>query len=105
MKVGAADATRRERTTFERLRLAAKHPGSICVSRPANIFDFSRNGHTYNCFVFEPLGPSLFEFTNQPTNRPFGSRNVRFTAAYLLYAIDFLHTNGIAHTGKPCVVS
>ncbi|KAI7413511.1 hypothetical protein KC336_g11364 [Hortaea werneckii] len=101
LKVGAADATHREKKAFERIELAAAqlgHADSICVRQPERIFDFDRIGQTYNCFVFEPLGPNLLEFTNQPSNRPFGSQKVRWVATYLLRAMDFLHTNGVAHT-------
>ncbi|KAI7388183.1 hypothetical protein KC336_g17406 [Hortaea werneckii] len=101
LKVGAADATHREKRTFERIGLAATqsdHAGSICVRQPERIFEFHRKGQTYNCFVFEPLGPNLLEFSNQPSNRPFGSQRVRWVATYLLHAMDFLHTNGVAHT-------
>ncbi|RMY82262.1 hypothetical protein D0862_12072 [Hortaea werneckii] len=106
LKVGAADATHREKKTFERIRLAAAqsdHAGSICVRQPERIFEFHLRGQAYNCFVFEPLGPNLLEFTNQPSNRPFGSQRVRLVATYLLHAIDFLHTSGVAHTGKPAL--
>jgi serine/threonine-protein kinase SRPK3 len=108
LKVGAANATRREKTTFERIGVTvakSEHPGSICVRQPERIFEIGLKGHTYNCFVFEPLVSNLLEYTNRPSNRPFGSQNVRFTAIYLLHAIDFLHTNGIAHTGKLSVTS
>ncbi|KAK5113555.1 hypothetical protein LTR62_003424 [Meristemomyces frigidus] len=103
LNVGAADATHRERTTFEKIGRAAtdspaEHRGSICVRQAERMFDVASKGQTYNCFVFEPLGPNLLEFTNRPSNRPFGSQNVRVTATYLLHAMDFLHTNGIAHT-------
>ncbi|TKX27226.1 protein kinase domain-containing protein 2 [Elsinoe australis] len=101
LKVGAADATHREKTTFERIGLSAtcsEHPGSICVRQPERIFDIHFRGQAYNCFVFEPLGPNLLEFSNQQPNPCFGSQNVRLIATYLLHAIDFLHTNGIAHT-------
>jgi hypothetical protein len=59
-----------------------------------------REEKTYNCFVFEPLGPSLLEFINRPANQPLSIRRVRLTATLLLHALEFLHTNGIAHTGK-----
>lgn len=99
-----ANATRREKTTFEKLAFAAahsEHRGSICVRQPERIFDFEAKGQDFNVFVFEPLGPNLLEYTNQPSKRPFGSRNARLTAVYLLHAMDFLHANGIAHTGEP----
>jgi serine/threonine-protein kinase SRPK3 len=102
LKVGAADATCREKTTFEKIASAAahsEHRGSICVRRPEYVFDLEARGRPFNCFVFEPLGPSLLEYTNRPSNRPFGIQNARLTATYLLHALDFLHANGIAHTG------
>jgi serine/threonine-protein kinase SRPK3 len=108
LKVGAADATNREKRAFEKIVLAAahsEHPGSICVRQPERVFEIGLKGHTYNFFVLEPLGSNLLEYTNRPSNRPFGSQNVRFTAIYLLHAMDFLHTNGIAHTGKLSVTS
>ncbi|GAB1731235.1 hypothetical protein NU195Hw_g8206t1 [Hortaea werneckii] len=101
LKVGAADATHREKRTFERIRQAATqsdHAGSICVRQPERIFEFDRKGQAYNGFVFEPLGPNLLEFTNQPSNRPFGSHRVRLVATYLLHALEFLHTNRVTHT-------
>lgn len=71
------------------------------MRQPERIFDFEAKGQDFNVFVFEPLGPHLLEYTNQPSKRPFGSRNARLTAVYLLHAMDFLHANGIAHTGEP----
>jgi hypothetical protein len=103
LKVGAADATNREKRTFEKIGLLAahsEHPGSICVRQSERVFEIGHKGYIYNCFVFEPLGSNLLEYTNRPSNRAFGSQNVRFTAVYLLHAMNFLHTNGIAHTGK-----
>jgi len=74
--------------------------GSNLIRQPERIFDLVRKGKTYNCFVFEPLGPSLLEFVSRPTNKPLGVRRVRLTATLLLHSLDFLHKNGIAHTGK-----
>lgn len=76
LKIGLANATRREKTTFEKLAFAAahsEHRGSICVRQPERIFDFEAKGQDFNVFVFEPLGPNLLEYTNQPSKRPFGS--------------------------------
>lgn len=107
LKVGAANLTHREKKTFEKIKLAAahsEHRGSICVRRPESVLDFDREGQTYNCFVFAPLGPNLLEYITRSywsSGQPFGSPNTRFVAAYLLYALDFLHANGIAHTGEP----
>ena len=36
--------------------------------------------------MFEPFEPSLLEYTNRASNRPFGSQNARLTATYLLHA-------------------
>lgn len=96
--------TRREKMMLE--KIASADPkldsiGSNLVRQPERIFDFERNGQTYNCFMFEPLGPSLLDFQSRPPQEPLGIGRVVLTATLLLHAMDFLHTNGIAHTGEP----
>jgi serine/threonine-protein kinase SRPK3 len=95
--------TRREKKMLEKIKLAdpeLESLGSNLVRQPERIFDVARGEQTYNCFVFEPLGPSLLEFSNRPANKPLGIQRVRVTIALLLHALEFLHKNGIAHTGK-----
>jgi hypothetical protein len=102
-------ATSREKTAFEKIASAAAHRGSICVRRPESVFEFEganskgqEGRDLFNCFVFEPLGPNLLEYTHRlrVSDRPFfGYQNARLVAAYLLHALDFLQANGIAHTG------
>lgn len=101
LKVGAADVTEREKSTLENFATAASKtndPGSICVRQPERIFSHSARGQAYNCFVFEPLGPSLLEFTKQ--NRPFGSQRARIAATYILLGLKSLHATGFVHTGN-----
>ena len=103
LKISAGDGSVRESEILQKIDAASSssdHQGRYCVRRPEHIFSFPRNGIAYQCFVFEPLGPSLLEFTNSIPKHPFGSRDVRWTAIYLLHAIDFLHTCGVVHTGE-----
>lgn len=106
LRIGAAHATCREKTAFERIASAAAHRGSICVHWPESVFEFEGategQEQNFNCFVFEPLGPNLLEYTNRlrvSDRLFFGYQNALLTATYLLHALDFLHANGIAHTG------
>jgi len=95
--------TRWEKKMLERIASADQHLDSVgkhLIRQPERIFDFVRNGQTYNCFVFEPLGPSLLEFVRRPCNHPISIGKVCLTATLLLHAMDFLHRNGIAHTGQ-----
>lgn len=95
--------TRREKKMLEKIKSAdpeSESLGSNLVRQPERIFDVVRSGQKYNCLVFEPLGPSLLEFINRPANKPLGIQRVRLTVALLLHALEFVHTNGIAHTGK-----
>jgi len=95
--------TRREKKILEKIKSAdpeSESLGTNLVRLPERTFDVVRNGQKYNYFVFEPLGPSLLEFINRPANKPLGIQRVRLTVALLLHALDFLHKNGIAHTGK-----
>jgi hypothetical protein len=103
LKVGAEFMTRREKKMLEKIKSAdpeSESLGSNLVRLPERTFDVIRDGQKHNCFVFEPLGPSLLEFINRPANKPLGIRRVRVTVALLLHALEFLHTNGIGHTGK-----
>jgi serine/threonine-protein kinase SRPK3 len=103
LKVGAEFMTRREKKMLEKIKSAdpeSESLGSNLVRLPERIFDVVQGEQTYNCFVFEPLGPSLLDFINRPANKPLGVQRVRLTVALLLHALDFLHKNGIAHTGK-----
>lgn len=101
LKVGAADVTDREKSTLENFATAASHtedPGIICVRQPERIFSHFVEERAYNCFVFEPLGPNLLEFTKR--NRPFGSERARKAATYILLGLRSLHATGFVHTGK-----
>lgn len=95
--------TRREKMMLERIASASlklDSVGSNFVRQPERIFDFDRNGQTYNCFVFTPLGPSLSDFVNRSPKESLSIERVVLTATLLLHCMDFLHTNGIAHTGE-----
>lgn len=86
-----------------RLKIAAaetEHPGQFCTRRLESSFTFPHQNQTWQSFVFEPLGSNLLDYTNRPANRPFPSQSVRWITIYLLHAIDFLHKNGIVHTGQ-----
>lgn len=103
LKIGTASATQRETAAVERLGLARsqwEHQSKHCVRHPDRILALPLQGQMHRCFKFEPLGPSLLEFTSCPTNQPFGSEKVHWIAVYILHALDFLHSNGIVHAGQ-----
>jgi serine/threonine protein kinase len=54
----------------------------------------------HQCFVFEPLGPSLLEFVAGRKKKVFHIAEVRWMAIYFLTALDFLHTHHVVHTGR-----
>ena len=43
--------------------------GSKCIRQPESVFDFYRNGQTYTCFVFKPLGQNLFEYIKRTSSQ------------------------------------
>nr|POF23975.1 serine/threonine-protein kinase srpk [Quercus suber] len=45
----------------------SEHPGKYCVRRLESEFSISTRAGKHQCFVFEPLGPSLLEFTKRAT--------------------------------------
>jgi hypothetical protein len=103
LKVGKADALRREKMTFERLGSTAsfmKNPHSACVRQPERILDLVHLGQDYSCFVFPPLGPNLLEFKNQLSKQSFGLLRAQIAASYMLLALDPVHSAGFIHTGK-----
>jgi hypothetical protein len=103
LKVCRVDALRREKMTLEKLGSTAsfsKKPGHACVRQPECIFDLIYQEQSYNCFVFAPLRPNLLEFKHQLSEQSFGIKKAQITAAYMLFALDAVHSAGIIHTGK-----
>jgi hypothetical protein len=103
LKIGKADALRREETTFERLGSTAsflENPRSACVRQPERVLDLIFSEQNYSCFVFPPLGPNLLEFKNQLSKHSFGLLRAQIAAIYMLLALDPVHSAGFIHTGK-----
>lgn len=108
LKVSTAnDDVSREAQVFGHLRnvsMGSQNPGKYCVRRAEDIFVVpGPNGSKHQCFVFEPLGPSLLEFASQRKKEPgnlFHIDEVRWMTIYFLHALDFLHEHGVVHTGR-----
>ncbi|KAF2756313.1 kinase-like protein [Pseudovirgaria hyperparasitica] len=101
LKILTADATSHEAQALKHIEQCSssqEHPGKYCVRRSNQIFSITSNGRVHQCFLFEPLGASLLEFTKAIPRNSFGSHNVRWITTYLLHAMDFLHSNGVVHT-------
>ncbi|CZT19204.1 uncharacterized protein RCC_05050 [Ramularia collo-cygni] len=95
----ASDTATREARVFDYLHdssLTTELQGRYCVRRPETTFDLTLDGRTHQCFVFEPLGPSLHEFALHRGGLRIDE--VRFIVAYLLYAVEFLHSHNVVHT-------
>ncbi|SMQ49053.1 unnamed protein product [Zymoseptoria tritici ST99CH_3D7] len=77
----------------------SEHQGKYCVRWPEDIFniDSADEERHHECFVFEPLGPSLLEFMEGRENKTFHIAEVRWMAIYFLNALDFLHTHEVVH--------
>jgi hypothetical protein len=108
LKVGNADALRREKMTFERLGSTAsflENPHSACVRQPERVFDICLSEQNYSCFVFPPVGPNLSEFKNQLNKQPFGLLRAQIAAYYMLLALGPIHSAGFIHTGKQICAS
>lgn len=84
--------------------MGSQNPGKYCVPRAEDILVIpGTNGNKHQCLVFEPLGPNLLEFASQRKKRSgnlFRIDEVRWMTIYFLHALDFLHENGVVHTGK-----
>jgi len=50
------------------------------------------------CLVFEPLGPSLYDFMKSRHHQPFIPKHVQLFSRQLLEALCFLHHNSLVHT-------
>ncbi|SMY22755.1 unnamed protein product [Zymoseptoria tritici ST99CH_1A5] len=77
----------------------SEHQGKYCVRWPEDIFNIvsvDQERH-HECFVFEPLGPSLLEFMEGRENNTFHIAEVRWMAIYFLNALDFLHSHEVVH--------
>ncbi|SMR48871.1 unnamed protein product [Zymoseptoria tritici ST99CH_1E4] len=77
----------------------SEHQGKYCVRWPEDIFniDSADEERHHECFVFEPLGPSLLEFMEGRENNTFHIAEVRWMAIYFLNALDFLHSHEVVH--------
>ncbi|KXT07398.1 hypothetical protein AC578_417 [Pseudocercospora eumusae] len=97
----AGDGGLRETSVFKHLRsrsAGSKKQGRYCVRRSEDIFTIPANGNSHQCFIFEPLGPSLLDFASNRISRCFHIEEVRWMAIYFLHAVDFLHSHHVVHT-------
>lgn len=69
------------------------------MRQPETTFSITSSGQTHQCFVFEPLGPSLHEFALHRGAKGFHLDEVRFMIVYILVAIEFLHAHHVVYTG------
>lgn len=109
MKLATANqGDTREARVFKHLHNHAansQNPGRYCVRQPEDIFTIIADGHHHQCFIFEPLGPSLLEFSSWRTSQSFHIEEVRRMIIYILHAVHFLHEHNVIHTGKSTVQS
>ncbi|KAF2210680.1 hypothetical protein CERZMDRAFT_121775 [Cercospora zeae-maydis SCOH1-5] len=97
----AGDGDSMEARVLKHLQSCAaesQSPGRYCVRRPEDIFTVSANGNRHQCFIFEPLGPSLLEFVSRRPLRSLHIEEVRWMTIYFLHALDFLHAHDVIHT-------
>ncbi|KAL9530096.1 Serine/threonine protein [Sphaerulina musiva] len=103
MKLATANqGDTREARVFKHLHNHAansQNPGRYCVRQPEDIFTIIADGHHHQCFIFEPLGPSLLEFSSWRTSQSFHIEEVRRMIIYILHAVHFLHEHNVIHTG------
>lgn len=99
----ARDGDSREAKVFKHLRIqshGSRKPGRYCVRRPEDIFTISASSTQHHqCFVFEPLGPTLSEFIRRRHLQSLELEEVKWLTTYFLHALDFLHEHNVVHSG------
>ena len=101
VKVGRKGITpHRELRVLEYLKgKADDHRGEVCVRKACDTFRINTPDGYHTCLVYEPLGMNLMQRISLERDQRFHFTAVRVIAYYLLWAIDYLHTCGVIHTG------
>ncbi|MCJ1473818.1 hypothetical protein MMC13_002469 [Lambiella insularis] len=93
---------RREIEILERVSAGkTSHEGQRYVRTIQDSFELQRLDHTHQCLVHKPLWISLFDLQKIFPGKKYGERPLRAALAFLLEALDYLHTEcSVVHTGR-----
>lgn len=77
--------------------------GRLCVRQLLDAFRVTKDNvssrPSHLCLVYEPLGINLMQYVASQTYEGLSIEETRYFLFYIVHALDFLHTNGVVHTG------
>ncbi|KAJ5332687.1 uncharacterized protein N7506_006470 [Penicillium brevicompactum] len=102
LKVFGRDSAegKREMAAYDRMsEVKTSHAGALVVRTALDSFQIEGAKGSHQVIVHRPLGERLYDFRHRFTDGLLPEQAVKLVIMYLLYSLDYLHTEaGIVHT-------